>query len=101
VPEIQIKRGGEAHVIFYILTKIENPSLKLSLAYQSGELPQGINAEITPDPLRTGQNSLTVRSLLLTLTASSQTPDGTYEITANGSINSITFERKFNLKVTG
>ena len=92
-PEIQIKRGGEAHVIFYILTQIENPSLKLSLTYQSGELPEGINANITPDPL-------TIRSLLLTLTASPQTPEETYEITANGSVNSITYERKFRLKVT-
>lgn len=99
-PEIQIKRGGEAQIIFYILTQIENPSLKLSLTYQSGELPEGINTEITQDPLKATQNYHTARSLLLTLTASSQTPEETYEITANGSVNSITFERKFHLKVT-
>jgi len=92
-PEIQIERGGEAQIIFCILTEIENPSLKLSLSYQSGELPEGINANITPDPL-------TIRSLLLTLTANPQTPEVTYEITANGSVDSITFERKFHLKVT-
>jgi len=99
-PEIQIERGGEAQIIFYILTQIENPSLKLSLTYQSGELPEGINANITHDPLKAGLHPLTVRSLLLTLTASSQTPEGTYEITAKGSVNQITYERVFNLKVT-
>lgn len=93
-PEIQIKRGGEATVIFYILPQIENPSFKLSLTYKSGELPKGIKANIKPDPLR-------VRSLLLTLTASPQTPEETYEIMANGSVDSIMFERRFHLKVTG
>jgi len=92
-PEIQIKRGGEAHVIFDILTDIENPSHKLSLTYHSGELPEGINANITP-------GILTVKSLLLTLTANPHTPEETYEITANGSVDSITYERKFHLKVT-
>ena len=99
-PEIQIERGGEAQIIFYILTQIENPSLKLNLTYQSGELPEGINVEIMPDPLKGGENSITVKSLLVTLTADSQTPEETYEITANGSEDSITFERIFHLKVT-
>ena len=99
-PEIQIERGGEAQILFYILTQIENPSLTLNVTYQSGELPEGINADIIPDPLEASQNSLTVWSLLVTLTADSQTPEETYEITANGSVDSITFERIFHLKVT-
>ena len=101
-PEIQLKRGGEVQILFYIHTKFEYPAFTLNVTYQSGELPEGINADITLDPLKPDQNSLTVsaRSLLLTITANSQAPEETYEITANGGVYSITFERKIHLEVT-
>jgi len=89
-PEIQIERGGKAYMLFYVLTEM---SLALNLTYQSGELPEGIKAEITQQPLaRTS-------SLLVTFTVDPETPEGIYEIIAKGSKNQKAFERTFQLKV--
>jgi len=92
-PEIQVQRGGEARILFYISTNIENPSLTLNLTYQSGALPAGIRANITQGPLKN-------KSLLLTLTVDPETPETTYEITAKGNVNQATYERVFHLKIT-
>jgi len=92
-PELQIQRGEKAHILFYISTEIENPSLTLNLTYQSNSLPAGIRAYITQAPLKN-------KSLLLTITVDPQTPEATYEITAKGTVNQVTYERIFHLKIT-
>jgi len=99
-PEIQVEKGGEAHILFYVLTEFEGSSLTLNLTYNSSPLPEGIKAETTLDPLEPVQPPLAIRSLLLTLKIDPETPEGTYEITAKGSVDQFTYERVFNLKVT-
>ena len=95
-PEIQVKKG-EAHILFYIFSEFENPSLTLNLTYNLSLLPEGIKAEVAQEPLKT---PIPYTSLLLTLKIDPATPEGTYEITVKGNVNSITFERKIHLKVT-
>lgn len=95
--EIQVEKGEEAHILFYIFSEFENPSLTLNLTCNSDPLPEGIKAEVTREPLKT---TFPYSSLLLTLTIDPTTPKGTYEITVKGNVNSITFERKIRLKVT-
>jgi hypothetical protein len=99
-PEIQVQRG-EAHILFYIDTEMENPSLTLNLTYQSGALPEGIRTEIAYDPLKVVPSNLSYRfkSLLLTVKVDPETPEGIYEIIAKGTVNQKTFERAFKLKV--
>lgn len=96
-PEIQVKKGEEAHILFYIFSEFENPSLTLNLTCDSGPLPEGIKAEVTREPLKT---TIPYSSLLLTLTIDPATLDGTYYITAKGSVNQFTYERVFQLIVT-
>lgn len=98
-PEIQVEKGGETHILFYMLTQLENPSLTLDLTYQSGPLPKGIKAETTLDPIKAVQHPLTTKSLLLKLAIDSKTPEGTYDITAKCKVNQIICERVFHLKV--
>ncbi|MEM2546881.1 MAG: hypothetical protein QXM37_04540 [Candidatus Bathyarchaeia archaeon] len=102
-PEIQVGKEGKAQILFYIVIydKMENPSLALNLTCQSGPLPEGIKAETTLDPLQTFQDPFTIRSLLLTLTVDAETPEGTYDITAQCAVNQIVCERVFRLNVTG
>jgi len=95
-PELQVERGKETQILFYIHTPVENPSLTLNLTHQSGPLPEGINAHVEPNPV----SGAAFQHLLLTITVDSETSEGTYEITARGSVNQITYERVFNLKVT-
>jgi len=95
-PELQVERGKGMQILFYIHTEVKNPSLSLNLTYQSGPLPAGINAHVTLNPLP----SAAFQHLLLTITVDPETPEGTYEITAKGSVNQITYERVFHLKVT-
>lgn len=98
-PEIQVKKGGEARILFYILTEIQSPTLTLNLTFNSSPLPEGIKAETTPNPIKAAPYPLTVRSLLLTLTVDSKTLEGKYDITAKCIVSQITYERVFHLKI--
>ena len=98
-PEIQVERGEKTYILFYIYTEIENPSLTLNLTCQPGALPAGINAEVTQEPLQVVQNPYIYKSLLLTLTIDPETPEGTYEIVAEGTVGQISYERTFRLHI--
>ena len=100
-PEIRIARGEEAYIIFYIYADVENPTLTLNLTYKSGALPEGINAYVTPDPLKIVQNPCRDKTLLLTLKVDPDVPEGTYRIVAKCTVNGVAYERVFNLKVVG
>jgi hypothetical protein len=99
-PLIEVEKGGEARILFCIATESVSPFLTLNLTYNSGQLPEGIKAEIVLDPIKAIQGPLIVKSsLLLTLEVDSKTPEGTYDITAKCNINQIICERVFHLKV--
>lgn len=101
-PKIEIKKGGKAYLIFYIVHPgIENPTLTLNLTYQSGALPAGIDAYITYNPLKIVQDPSRDSTLLLTLKAGLDAEEGTYRIVAKGTVDGVTYERAFNLKVVG
>jgi len=100
IPEIEVKRGGETYLIFYIEHPImRNPKLTLNLTYEAGTLPKGINAEITYNPLKVVQNPSIESSILVTLKAGPEAKEGNYRIVARGSVDGIAYERAFNLKV--
>jgi hypothetical protein len=102
IPEIQVEKGRQAKILFYIM-HFSEPSLTLSSSSNSGQLPEGIKAEITLDPLKPIQIFYGSGSLLLTLTIGNETLEGAYTITAEckvGIEGAPVQERVFNLKVT-
>lgn len=101
IPEIQVEKGGQAQILFYIM-HFSEPSLTLSSSYGSGQLPKGVKAEITLDPLKPREGFYGSGSLLLTLTVDNDASEETYTITAkcNVGIRGLAQERVFNLKVT-
>lgn len=97
VPEIEIKKGGEVYLIFYI----EHPAVKshtLNLTYRSGTLPKGISVELTDNPLKVVP-SPRIESILVTLKVGPEVGEGSYRIVAKGSVDGAVYERVFNLKV--
>jgi len=100
-PEIQIAKGDETDIIFYIHSMVGNPTLTLNLTYQSGALPEGINVYVTQDPLKIVQNLFRDRTLLVTLKVDLDAKEGIYHIVAKGTVDGVTYERAFNLKVIG
>jgi len=101
IPEIEVEKGGETYLIFYIEhpVVVRNPKLTLNLTYEAGTLPKGINVEITYNPLKVVQNPSIESSILVTLKAGPEAEEGNYRIVARGSVDGITYERAFNLKV--
>ena len=101
IPEIEVEKGREIYLIFYIEHPVvmRNPKLTLNLTYEAGTLPKGINVEITYNPLKVVQNPSIESSILVTLKADPEAKEGNYRIVARGSVDGITYERVFNLKV--
>ena len=100
IPEIEVEKGEETYLIFYIEhPAVKKPKLTLNLTYESGPLPNGINMEITYNPLKVVQNPSIESSILVTLKTGPEAEEGSYRIVAKGSVDGIIYERVFNLKV--
>lgn len=100
-PKIEIQAGKRVHIMFVITTPTVDPNLSISISLGAvGPTPPGISWEVIPDPLEVVPHP-TYRVYIMSLTASPDALEGTYNVFAWGNVDSYRFERAFYLVVKG
>jgi len=102
IPNIPVKPGETLHIMFYTDKMTDDPAVQvnLNLTHDSGSLPQGIGAEVIYNPLKVTPVPTHDSVIMLTLTTSTDVPEGTYRMITKISVGSYTTERSFDLTVT-
>lgn len=100
-PKIEIQLGKTVHIMFIITTPTEDPSLSISISLGAvGPLPPGISWVVIPDPLEVVPHP-TYRVYIMSLTASPDALEGTYNVFGWGNVDSYRLESAFYLTVKG